>query len=152
MQARIQTRILDGFHDPVFGSQEWNLLLTSNGGDTIYLTYEYQRTWWETFQRGELLLILAERAGRPVALAPFYIESRMVYFLASEFESDSLNFIGEVDDAEVLEALLATARDRVEDFQGFRFYFVPDHSQTGKSLAEAAERMCFSCYEEDEMM
>lgn len=151
MEQEIQTRILKGFDDPSFGPAEWQSLLASSGADTIYLTYEYQRTWWEIFQRGELLLIVAERNGQPVALAPFYVESRMVYFVASEFESDSLNFIGDIHDPEAIEALLVTARDHVEDFQGFRFYFVPDHSGASESLAVAAENMCFSCLEEDEM-
>lgn len=147
----VQTRILKGFDDPTFGPREWQALLASNGAGTIYLTYEYQRTWWEIFQRGELMLIVAEREGQPATLAPFYVESRMVYFVASEFESDSLNFIGNVHDTEALEALLVTARDQVEDFQGFRFYFVPDNSGTSESLAAVAESMCFSCLEEDEM-
>ena len=151
MQGRIQTRILEGFDDPGFCASEWNKLLADNGGDSIYLTYEYQRTWWEVFQTGKLLLILAERDGQPIALAPFYADSRMVYFLCSDFESDCLDFVGDVSDPDVLVALLATARNSVPGFAGFVFYFVPDRSLTSKSLAHAAEKICFSCYEEDSM-
>ena len=58
-QSSITTRILKGFDDPSFGRKGWEKLLAMN--DTIYLTWEYQRTWWEAFQRGRLLLIVAER-------------------------------------------------------------------------------------------
>jgi len=147
----ITTRVLEGFYDSSFGAEQWEGLLRKSNNDTIYLTWHYQRTWWETFQRGTLLLIVAEQNGEAVALAPFYAESRMVYFVASEFESDYLDFVGDVSDPDVLEALLVTARDPVPDFEGFRFYFVPDESETAKQLAKAAERICFSCYEEEEM-
>jgi CelD/BcsL family acetyltransferase involved in cellulose biosynthesis len=148
---KISTRVLGGFDDPTFGREEWQKLLTDGGSDIIYLTWHYQRTWWETFKRGELLLIVAERDGQPVALAPFYAESGMVYFLASEFESDYLNFIGDVSDPRVLDALLTTAINRVPEFAGFRLYFVPSKSGTGKALEEAANRLCLSCYGEEDM-
>ena len=148
----VNTRVLNGFDDPGFGRAQWEQLLQDSNTDIIYLTWHYQRTWWETFKRGKLLLIIAERDGHPVALAPFYTQSGMVYFIASEFESDYLNFIGDISDPEVLDALLVTARDHVPEFEGFRFYFVPDKSGTGSALAAAAERLCFSCYDEEEMV
>jgi CelD/BcsL family acetyltransferase involved in cellulose biosynthesis len=150
-RAPVCTRVLDGFDDSSFGAESWDHLLRTQSTSVIYLTRLYQRTWWETFHRGKLLLIVAERNGQPIALAPFYVESGMVYFLGSEFESDYLDFIGDVSDPDVMVALLGTARDAVPDFQGFLFYFVSDESGTAKSLAEAAERICFSCYEEDRM-
>jgi CelD/BcsL family acetyltransferase involved in cellulose biosynthesis len=147
----IKTRILDGFHDPSFGSAGWQKLLDdSNRDDLVFMTWHFQRAWWETFERGSLLLIVAEKDGRDVALAPFYAESGMVFFLATEFESDRLDFVGDIGDPEVLDALLKTARDSVPDFEGFRFYFVPDDSGTAERLAAAAARLGLSCYEEGE--
>lgn len=148
----VRTRVLVGFDDPAFGPDGWDALLAESGCDNIYLTWQYQRTWWETFQRGQLLLVVAERGGRPVALAPLYAQSKMVYFIGSEFESDYLDFIGDVSDAGVLDALLQTARENVPDFLGFHFYFVPDKSDTGKRLAEAAGRLGLRCYETEDMI
>jgi CelD/BcsL family acetyltransferase involved in cellulose biosynthesis len=151
VKTPVCTKVLNGFDDQQFGEMQWDQLLRAGNRESVYLTWLYQRTWWETFERGKLLLIVAERNGQPVALAPFYVESGMVYFLGSEFESDYLDFIGDVTDPDVLVALLGTARDAVPDFQGFLLYFISDDSATAKTLAAAAERICFSCYEEQSM-
>src|SRR5438309_6116361 len=132
MNTAVKTRVLDGFDDPTFGKEQWDALLSAHNTDSVYLTWEFQRAWWEVFQWGKLLLIAAERDGRVVALAPFYTESGMVYFVGSGFESDCLDFLGDVSHPQVLDALLQTARDHVEDFQGFQLYFVPESSATGK--------------------
>ena len=145
----IKTRILNGFDDPSFGMEGWQRLLEdSHRDDLVFMTWHFQRAWWETFQRGELLLIVAESDGKDVALAPFYSQSGMVSFLATEFESDRLDFVGDISDPNVLDAILQTARASVADFEGFRFYFVPDASGTGKRLEEAASRIGLSFYEE----
>ena len=147
----VHTRILTGFDDPTFGPAQWNALLRGGETDIVYLTWHYQRAWWETLGRGELLLIAAERAGRVVALAPFYLESGMLYSLGTSFETDHLDFIGDTSDPAVLDALLETAREQVPGFLGFRFYFVWEDSRTGERLQAAAERLGLSCYQEDEM-
>jgi CelD/BcsL family acetyltransferase involved in cellulose biosynthesis len=148
MMSTFQTRILDGFDDPAFGQDQWEALLQKNKTDIIYMTCHWQRAWWETYQhRGQLLLIAAERDGEIVAVAPFYTHAGMVYFVSSEFESDYLDFIGDISEPEVLDALLQTARDCVQNFQGFAFYFVPDRSGTAEWLKQAAARLGLSCYE-----
>jgi CelD/BcsL family acetyltransferase involved in cellulose biosynthesis len=147
-KSAVTTRIIDGFYDPAFGCEEWERLLHQGGTDSVFLTWHFQRAWWETLGRGELLLIAAERDGQVVALAPFYTECHMVYFLGTGFESDCLDFIGDVRDPEVLCALLDTARSHTPEFEGFKFYFIPDKSGTGTGLAKAAERLDLSCYEE----
>jgi len=150
LKSAVRTRILKGFDDPEFGPDRWNRLLQQGVTDSVFLTWHYQRAWWETFGPGELLLIAAERDGRVVALAPFYAESHMVYFIGTGFEQDCLDFIGDVRDRDVLCALLETARCCVPGFEGFKFYFVPDKSGTAKVLAKAAKQLDLSCYEEGE--
>ena len=147
-KSPVSTRIIDGFEDPTFGREEWQTLLQQGVTDSVFLTWHFQRAWWETLGRGKLLLIVAERNDNVVALAPFYIDSQMVYFLGTGFESDCLDFIGDVRDPEVLDALLDTARAHTPNFEGFKFYFIPEKSETAKGLAEAAERLDLSCYEE----
>jgi len=51
---------------------EWNALLHRSAADAIFLTLEYQRTWWHHLGEGELL-ILAVRDGRElVGIAPLF--------------------------------------------------------------------------------
>ena len=148
--ARITTRVLNGFDDPTFGPEMWEELMRKSENSNIFLTWYWQRAWWETCGSGELLLITAERDGEIVALAPFYTKSGMIYFVCTGFESDHLDFIGDISDPAVLKALLETARDRVPEFEGFEFYFVPGRSGTGKQLERTAERLGLSCYADDE--
>lgn len=147
----VRTRLLDGFDDPTFGPQAWEELLQNSSASSIYLTWHFQRAWWESLGEGELLLIVAERDGQVVALAPLYTACGMVYFVGSAFDSDYLGFIGDLTDSEVLDALLITSRESVPDFLGFQFYFVPDSSGIEERLVETASRLGLDCYEEDDM-
>src|SRR5438105_4260237 len=92
----VSTRILVGFDDPTFGPERWERLLENSGSDNIYLTYPYQRTWWESEHDGELLLIVARRDGQDIALAPFFVRHGMALFLGTGFESGYLDFVGDV--------------------------------------------------------
>ena len=59
----VQTHIISGFDDPSFGREQWEELLRAGETDTVFLTWEWQRTWWEVFGRGRLLLVVGERGG-----------------------------------------------------------------------------------------
>lgn len=143
----VSTKILEGFDDPTFGPERWERLLHKGDTDVVYLTWHWQRAWWEALGSGELLLIVAERNGEEVALAPFYAHRRMIFFVGSG-ESDYLDFIGDVGDPEILDTIIETARDRVTDFIGFRFFAVLDSSRTGERLKKAADRLGLMCVEE----
>lgn len=54
-------------------AQEWNALLHRSDSDTIFLTHEWQRTWWQFFSPGrELVLLALRQEGDLVGIAPFY--------------------------------------------------------------------------------
>lgn len=136
----ISTRVLSGFDDPAFGPGEWGRLLATGQSDVVFLTWHWQSAWWEAFGRGQLLLIVAERAGDVVALAPLFAEAGMVYFVGSG-GSDYLDFIGDTSDPAILVALLGEARLRAPGFCGFMLYHVRQDSQTGTRLARAGARL-----------
>jgi CelD/BcsL family acetyltransferase involved in cellulose biosynthesis len=118
---------------------------------TVFQTREWQRAWWESFGRGELLLVVASR-GEPIALAPFFAdEDGMVYFVASG-GSDYLDFVGDASDPEVLAALLAAAADLAPDFAGFRFYHLPGRSPTARVLQTAATLLGFTWVDEGSLV
>jgi CelD/BcsL family acetyltransferase involved in cellulose biosynthesis len=119
---------------------QWQRLLRRGDSDVVFLTREWQQAWWDSYGRGTLLLAAARRNNDIVALSSLFSQEGMVYFVGSG-GSDCLDFIGDISDPEILDALLTTARDYVEDFVGFRFYFVPERSRTGGLLAEAAARL-----------
>ena len=143
--SAISTRILDGFEDSSFNKDQWNQLLESGDTDTVNLTWDWQRSWWQSFGKGKLMLIAAERNGSVIAVAPLFTDQGMIYNL---FPEDALDFIGDISDSAVLDAMLKTAHSVVADFVGFRFYFLPHTSRTGKLLMEAAVRLNLNCYDE----
>ena len=146
--ANVTTRILDGFDDPSFTREQWADLQKTGDTDSVNLTWNWLRSWWGTFGRGKLLLILAERDGQPVALAPLFAESGMIFNLCPE---DNLDFIGDISDPLILDAILEKARSLISDFLGFRFYFIPDASRTGARLQEAASRLGLVCHDEGDI-
>src|SRR5205807_307443 len=62
-----------------------------------------------------------------------------------------LDLLADAADPAVLDVLLATARERVPGFLGFRFYLVPDDSPTGARLREAAGRLGMVCHDEGDL-
>lgn len=53
---------------------EWNSLLHRSHSDTLFLTWEWQSTWWQHLGEGELLLLgfRSSEEGRLVGIAPLF--------------------------------------------------------------------------------
>jgi CelD/BcsL family acetyltransferase involved in cellulose biosynthesis len=141
------TRVLDGFDDPAISAGLWGRLLPTGDTDVVCTTWQWQRTWWETRGRGDLLLIAVERDGEVVALAPLHADAGMIYFVGCR-GSGYLDFVGDVGDPATLDAILETAIAHTPDFAGVRLNFVPAESRTGPRLEDAAARLGLSCYHE----
>jgi len=59
---------------------EWNPLLQRSATNTLFLTWEWQRAWWEAFGAGKDLFLVAmhDDGGALVGIAPlFYQQSRV---------------------------------------------------------------------------
>ena len=93
----VTIRRLNGFDDPACARDTWNRLLSHGDSDCVYLTWEWQRSWWTALGRGELLLMAAERGDGIVAVAPWYVDEGMVFFVGSG-NSGYLDFIGDLAD------------------------------------------------------
>src|ERR1051325_3596643 len=126
--ATITTRVISSFDE--LAPRAWRSLLAKGATDEVFLTFPWQTAWWKTFGRGQLLLIVAERDGEAIAMAPLFADCGMVFFVGSG-GSDYLDFVGDISEPEVLDEFLITAMGHVPDFLGFRFYHVPDSSTTG---------------------
>jgi CelD/BcsL family acetyltransferase involved in cellulose biosynthesis len=50
----------------------WNELLHRSLADTIFLTLEYQRTWWQCLGEGELLILALHDDGELAGIAPLF--------------------------------------------------------------------------------
>lgn len=72
--------------------QEWNHLLHNSEANTIFLTWEWLYTWWETFgKEGKLFIItLRSEQGELVGIAPLFIRKCSYY----NFPVKEISFIG----------------------------------------------------------
>jgi CelD/BcsL family acetyltransferase involved in cellulose biosynthesis len=78
---------------------EWNELLHDSAADTIFLTHQWQSTWWQHLGDGTPTLItVREDGGRLVGLAPLYRN------LTNEGEWE-LNTVGCVDVSDYLDLI-----------------------------------------------
>jgi CelD/BcsL family acetyltransferase involved in cellulose biosynthesis len=147
LSHRVEVRRARDFDDPALRPEAWDALLRRGESDEVFLTRGWQQAWWRTFGRGELLLLIAERDGVPVAIASLFADSGMVYFVGAG-SSDYLDFIGDAEHPPVLDALLTAARDIAPGFLGFVFHHIPDTSRTGDRLAAAADRLGLIAFHE----
>lgn len=144
--ASVHIQLLKGFDDPLIGADVWNALLHHGGSNTIFQTYQYQKTWWEIFGRGRLLLIAACKNNQPFAIAPLFEDGQMIFFIGSG-GSDYLDFVGDLNDELVLAGLLQSAKEQVPGFLGFRFYHVPESAKTHRVISALAKENEWDIYQ-----
>lgn len=144
----VTARVLDDY--AALGAADWAMLLHRSPAATVFGTREWVLAWDDAFARGGRLLVVAERAGEPVAAAAWFHDGGMV-FPAGVGTADYLDLLGDTDDPAVVEALLATAAAAVPGFVGFRLFQVPSWSPTSQRLAAAADRLGLRCVAEGEL-
>jgi CelD/BcsL family acetyltransferase involved in cellulose biosynthesis len=137
--ADVRLRVLDDFGSPELSSRLWDSLLARSPTDAIFLTHEWQRIWWSVRGDEELLIVLAERDGEPVALAPLFAVEGSVSFVGSG-GSDYLDFIGSPDEP-LLAAMLGAACEAAPGFCAVELYHVPCESPTAAMLPSVAARL-----------
>ena len=146
--AAVTTRVITTFDDPAVRPELWSALLHEGDTDVLALTWESQRLWWEEKERSEqLCLILIERDGKPVAMAPLFVKKSVAMNL---HPATALDLVGDISDPEILDAIVLTARREIPTFKGIRFHFVPHSSRTVGFLRQAADRFGFECNLEEE--
>ncbi len=135
---------------------EWNALLHASPADTLFLTPEWQTTWWRYLGAGELLILVArEDAGRLVGLAPlFKITSEPQLTLVGCVDvSDYLDLIVHPDYADAVYPLFVQALAERGDWAEWSLCNVPADSPTlqrlpglahahGWQVEEAHEDVC----------
>jgi CelD/BcsL family acetyltransferase involved in cellulose biosynthesis len=85
---------------------EWNDLLKRSAFDTLFLTWEWQRTWWEHLGEGDLFLIaMRDDQDHLVGIAPLY---RTV----SAGGEKTLNIVGCVDVSDYLDIIVARGHEK----------------------------------------
>jgi CelD/BcsL family acetyltransferase involved in cellulose biosynthesis len=84
--------------------QEWNPLLRNSISDTIFLTWEYQSTWWEHLGEGELYLVAIRDDSRLSGIAPLYLTT-------SDEGLKTLSIVGCRDVSDYLDLVVASGQE-----------------------------------------
>ncbi|MBI4789505.1 MAG: GNAT family N-acetyltransferase [Chloroflexi bacterium] len=87
---------------------EWNDLLRRSVSDTLFLTWEWQTTWWRNLGRGALRIItVRDDAGRLVGLLPLFADPPPDSGPSDTAAPNTLSLIGGLDVSDYLDALVA---------------------------------------------
>lgn len=83
---------------------EWNDLLQRSRYDTIFLTWEWQTTWWAHLgrERGSLYILAGRDGGRLVAIIPLYL---------SEDGGQVLQVVGCIEVSDYLDLIMEAGRE-----------------------------------------
>lgn len=85
---------------------EWNTLLARSRYNTIFLTYEWQTTWWECLGEGDLWIVAFRRAdtNELVGIAPLYLVTPTQGRWAGQRK---LNLVGCIEVSDYLDLIIA---------------------------------------------
>jgi len=128
----------DGF-DALRG--EWDTLLEASATNEVFLTYEWQSTWWNTYCPGDLWLIAGrDEQERLVGIAPWFVEqpSRLVRMVGCVDVTDYLDIVAtpEHHSAFCL-ALAGWLKEQTDQFESLSLCNIPARSPTLNALSQA---------------
>jgi CelD/BcsL family acetyltransferase involved in cellulose biosynthesis len=126
---------------------EWNDLLRRSCCDTLFLTWEWQATWWRHLGDGDLLLLgfRAEDDGRLVGIAPLFSsrtddEIRVINMVGCRDVSDYLDLVIEQGQEQVVySALLDYLENDAPNWDIIDLCNIPQKSLTHTQLRELAQ-------------
>ncbi len=74
---------------------QWNNLLAEVEENSIFLTHQWFCSWWKCFSKGQRLeiLVVKDKGGKLLGIAPLMRESNTISFLASHEVSDYCDFL-----------------------------------------------------------
>jgi len=127
--------------------REWNALLARSAFDTLFLTWEWQSTWWAHLGNGQLwLLAWRDEGGELVGIAPLYLET-------TERGERRLTLVGCLEVSDYLDLIVADGRE-MEVHSAFLDWLgseeaptwdvldlcnLPESSQSHRTLPELAQ-------------
>ncbi len=144
--TNISYDILHHFDDGLISPVRWDKLVEESCA-SVFMTWHYQKAWWKAFGRGKLIIVVARKGTDIIAIAPLFEDAGMIYFVGSG-GSDYLDFIGDVEQEQLLQKMLTTAIKGADNFLGFLFYHVQKSSQKLQLFTRVANELdLMHCFE-----
>ncbi len=111
-------------------SEEWHQLLMHSSVNEIFLTPEYQSTWWQTLGKGNLFVAsIRLDSGELVGLAPLFIENNTISFIGCKDVSDYLDFIVHKEYEDLVYQAILNELKSINDVS-FSLCSIPESSPT----------------------
>jgi len=113
---------------------DWNTLLLHNATNEIFLTWEWQSTWWQVYHPGTLWVITAhDDSGQLVGIAPWFLEQpeRVIRTIGCVEVTDYLDIIALPEAHEVFcTELAAFLIEHTADYSRLDLCNIPADSPT----------------------
>lgn len=129
---------------------EWNTLLHRSDVDKVFLTWEWQSTWWEAYQPGELWVVTCRDDNENlIAIAPWFIETnaqneRVVRTIGCVDVTDYMDVIVEAEQrVPVLDCMAHHLRAHTERYDRINFCNIPEHSPNLRPFSTALKNAGF---------
>lgn len=120
---------------------EWNSLLPTNATNEIFLTWQWQTTWWGAYKPGDLWVLAArDAAGQVVGIAPWFCEagSRVIRPIGCVEVTDYLDVLVR---PEYREAFFAGVADQLLDRRDSYSRVNLCNNQDGSPILEILPRL-----------
>ena len=126
----------------------WNELLARAPMNHVFYTWEWQSTWWNAYEPGELWILACFDEGVAKGIAPLFIAEnqleRSVQIIGCVDVTDYLDFIVEEEQmAEVYAAFADFLWDHRREYDGLDFCNIPFDSPTQRMLPGLLESCGF---------
>ena len=118
--------------------EKWNELCKQNTVNTIFQTYEWNRSWWNVYgQNSDLFIVLAREHGDLLGIAPMIIvkekkrmgEIRVLKFIGSG-SSDYSDFLFQKNRSDVLKKIISFILDNKEKWDEIELSNIPEYSSS----------------------
>jgi CelD/BcsL family acetyltransferase involved in cellulose biosynthesis len=127
---------------------EWNTLLPHNATNEIFLTWEWQSTWWFVYPPGDLWVVAArDQSGQLVGIAPWFIEqpTRVVRTIGCVEVTDYLDVLVMPELRDVFyNSLVAFFGENCSTFSKLDLCNIPGESPTLEALPRLLKERGYS--------
>lgn len=115
---------------------EWNDLLRRSAVDILFLTWEWQSTWWDAYEAGDIWVVTCRTDdGRLVGIAPWFIQNtdgeRVLRTIGCVDVTDYVDIIADRNCVEAVQVYLARfLADNTDKYDRINLCNIPETSPT----------------------
>lgn len=127
---------------------QWNTLLARSQTNVIFLTWEWQSTWWQVYQAGQLWVVAVYDGEQLVGLAPWFIQARddahILRTIGCVDVTDYVDLLVEPEYiTEVQTALAQCLYEHADEYDRVNLCNIPEASETCRQFPDIMRNFGF---------